>query len=407
MRKAVKSLVILVAAALLVFITACVPAPGEIAPALVPTPESTPAPAPTPEAEPAPEADWGTIEVRATDPPPADVEHVVVELSEVEVHYVSGNATEWVTIVGAPPSFDLMEVLDGVEVVLGSANVTAGKYTQIRMEVDQVTVVTTAGDSITAEIPSGTLKIVRPFTVEPGGTTVLILDFDGEKSLILPGKDLAAAKERAIFKPVVKLLIEHEEGEGEGEGEQAQEREEEQEREGEQESDEASALEAIEEVEAELAELLAWIELGGITLPADAFDEFNALLTEAKSAFDNGIYEEAERLAESAEEILSDIAEMVEDVGEDEEIRQAIEEVEAELAEMLAQLASAGITLPADFFDGLNALLTEAKNALADVDYEEAERLVEETAQALSYIAEEISDLIEELEGEGGEGEEE
>ena len=326
MKRAVKSLVTLVAAILLVFITACVPAPGEIAPAPIPTPETAPAPestpasSPAPESEPAPSSpvDRGTIEVRATDPPPADVAHAVVYLSGVEVHYVSGNATEWITIVDAPPSFDLMEVLDGVEEILGSADVAAGKYTQIRMEVDRVEVVTTAGDSYTAEIPSGTLKIVRPFTVEPGGTTILTLDFDGEKSLILTGKG------KALFKPVVKLLIEHEEGE------QAQEREEEreQEREEEHEGEEASALEAIEKAEAELAEILAQLELDGITLPAD-------------------------------------------------------------------------------FFDGLNALLAEAKNALADVDYEEAERLAEEAAQALSDIAEEISDLIEELEGEGGEGEEE
>lgn len=319
MKKAVKSLVIVVAATLLVLVTACVPTPGEIAPAPIPapeaTPEATPAPAPTPESEPAPSppVDWGTIEVRATDPPPADVAHAVVYLSEIEVHYVSGNATEWITIVGEPKSFDLMAVLDGVEEILGSANVTAGKYTQIRMAVDQVEVETTAGDKITAEIPSGTLKIVRPFTVEPGGTTVLTLDFDGEKSLILTGKG------KALFKPVVKLLIEHEEGE------QAQEREEEraQEREEAYEGEEASALEAIEKVEAELAEILAQLELEEITLPADFFDGLNALLAEARSALADVDYEEAERLVEKAGEALSEIIAIIDDLvageGEGEE----------------------------------------------------------------------------------------
>jgi hypothetical protein len=132
----------------------------------------------------------------------------------MEVHYVSDNVGEWITIIEAPPSFDLMAVI-GVEEILGSANVTPGKYTQIRMDVDRVEVVTTAGDNITAEVPSGKLKIVRPFTVEAGVTTVLTLDFDGEKSLVLPGKDVAAAAQRALFKPVVKLLVEAEVEEGE------------------------------------------------------------------------------------------------------------------------------------------------------------------------------------------------
>ncbi len=203
MKMVMKKTATLVAVSLLLFVTACVPATP-------PAPES----APIPEAELPPEANWGIIEIRATDPPPADVSSAVVYLSSIEVHYVSNSTSDWVTIVGAPPSFDLIEVLDGVEVILGSENVTAGKYTQIRMNVDMVEVVTTAGDNITAEVPSGKLKIVRPFTVEPGGITVLTLDFDGEKSLVLRGKDAASANRTALFKPVVKLLIKNEEEEG-------------------------------------------------------------------------------------------------------------------------------------------------------------------------------------------------
>jgi len=72
-----------------------------------------------------------------------------------------------------------------------------------------VEVITTAGDNITAEVPSGKLKIVRPFNVGGGTKTILTLDFDGKKSLILPGKDIDTGKQRAIFKPVVRLLVEH------------------------------------------------------------------------------------------------------------------------------------------------------------------------------------------------------
>ncbi|MBI2288711.1 MAG: DUF4382 domain-containing protein [Chloroflexi bacterium] len=96
-------------------------------------------------------------------------------------------------------------IVDEVAAVLGSANVTAGRFTQIRMEVEKVLVVTVGGDNFTAEVPSGELKIVRPFNVGGGVKTVLTLDFDGEKSLISTGQG------KFLFKPVVKLLINNKE----------------------------------------------------------------------------------------------------------------------------------------------------------------------------------------------------
>jgi len=210
MKRGSRIVVTLATALLLVFTAACVPAVTEEEEAVV-----------TPPVTPAPTVEWGIIEIRVTDPPPADVEHVFVTLANIEVHRVSDNVTGWETIPipTGNMTFDLMDVI-GVEKVLGSANVSAGKYTQIRMDVDSVEVVTVDGDNFTAEVPSGKLKIVRPFNVEAGVKTVLTLDFDGEKSLIITGKG------KALFKPVVKLLIKEK---GKAEAERAQEQEQEQE----------------------------------------------------------------------------------------------------------------------------------------------------------------------------------
>ncbi|MFC1977477.1 DUF4382 domain-containing protein [Chloroflexota bacterium] len=232
MKRTGKFVITLVMAWLLVLTAACAPIPEEITPPdKVTTPEESTTPKEvTP--EPTPTVEWGIIEIRVTDPPPADVKSAVVYLSNVEVHKAvaeqereqeqeqstGDNQTQeqeqeqeqeqtqqreggWIPVIGAPPSFDLMDVI-GITEVLGSANVTAGKYTQIRMDVDRVEVVTVDGDNFTAEVPSGKLKIVGPFSVEAGGETTLTLDFDGEKSLIITGKG------KALFKPVVKLLIE-------------------------------------------------------------------------------------------------------------------------------------------------------------------------------------------------------
>ena len=177
------------------------------------------------------------IEIRATDPPPADVSSAVVYLTEIEVHHAAGNTSSdnattdnttsdnatlddtggWIPVIDVAISFDLMEVVNGVEAILGSANVMAGKYTQIRMTVDRVEVITTDGDNFTAEVPSGKLKIVRPFEIGGGETTVLTLDFDGERSLVVTDSG------RFFFKPVVKLLIEHKENKDDTEPEEAEE----------------------------------------------------------------------------------------------------------------------------------------------------------------------------------------
>ncbi|MFC1992124.1 DUF4382 domain-containing protein [Chloroflexota bacterium] len=170
---------------------------------------------------------WGIVKILVTDPPPADVKSAVIHLSNIEVHRVSGNTSGWITVIGAPSSFDLMDVI-GVTEVLGSANITAGSFTQIRMDVTEVTGNTTDDVPYTAEVPGDKLKIVRPFNVGAGATTILTLDFDGEKSLIRTGND------RFLFKPVVKLLIEKGKAEQEREQEQEQEQEQKQKQEQEQ-----------------------------------------------------------------------------------------------------------------------------------------------------------------------------
>jgi len=177
MKGTVKRVITLFAVLLLMLITACAVAPEE----------------------------RGTIEIRVTDPPPADVTSANVTAKNIEVHRVTGEESEWITIIEGPVTFDLMKLAKAEEAeILGAEEIKVGSFTQIRMDVDSVEVVTVDGDNITAEVPSGKLKIVRPFNVEDGVKTVLTLDFDGSKSVIITGKG------EALFKPVVKLVVEYE-----------------------------------------------------------------------------------------------------------------------------------------------------------------------------------------------------
>jgi hypothetical protein len=69
------------------------------------------------------------------------------------------------------------------------------------MLIGKVEVTVGEGESQEATLPSGELKFVRPFDVLEGQTTILLLDFDADKSVKFPGDS------KIIVRPVVTLDI--------------------------------------------------------------------------------------------------------------------------------------------------------------------------------------------------------
>jgi len=88
-------------------------------------------------------------------------------------------------------------------------------------------------------------------------------------------------------------------------------------------------LEAIEDAEEELNELLEEAVEENITISQDVIDQFNSLLNQAKSKFDQGNYVEARRLAKQAEKLLDD--EKEEEELDEREIEVEIEDGKAEV----------------------------------------------------------------------------
>ena len=198
MKRAGRNVVTLMTVLLLVLIAACAPTPKEI----TPTPGEVTPPSIL---EPTPEAERGIIEIRVTDPGLVGVNSANVTARNIEVHEVAAEEGEWIIIIPGPVTFDLVKLAEEEEVeILGEEEITTGSFTQIRMDVDVVEGLTADNMSYTASVPSEKLKIVRPFNVEDGVKTILTLDFDGDKSLVMTGEG------KFIFKPVVKLLIEKE-----------------------------------------------------------------------------------------------------------------------------------------------------------------------------------------------------
>ncbi len=164
----------------------------------------------------------GAVKVLITDAPAKkEITSIMVHVSGVKVHravsqeepdegitatvqptqYEDG---EWldIGITGANP-FDLLQ-LRGVEELLAVNQLEAGRYTQVRLDIERVEVAIDGGELTEAKLPSNQLKITRPFDVLAGETTVLTIDIDAQQSLNITDSD------RITVKPVVKLTISHE-----------------------------------------------------------------------------------------------------------------------------------------------------------------------------------------------------
>lgn len=160
----------------------------------------------------------GTLQLKITDKV-ENVTSLVLNINEIRVHKASlienvtevnetqGNETNetdtagWITVFSGPRTIDLIAIKN-VEELLGETNLDADKYTQIRLVVDNATVIINE-TSYEVNVPSKNIKFIHPFTIEANKTTSLIFDFDADKSIVEAG-------DKYILKPVIKVITEFE-----------------------------------------------------------------------------------------------------------------------------------------------------------------------------------------------------
>jgi hypothetical protein len=118
-----------------------------------------------------------------------------VKVTGIEVY--KADPGRWAPVLSEPKELDLVKI-SGIEEVLGQSRLEAGRYTQVRFQVEDASVVL-GSSSFRASIPSREVRLVGTFEVEAGKTTVLTLDFDVGASLKITAKD------QAVFAPAVKL----------------------------------------------------------------------------------------------------------------------------------------------------------------------------------------------------------
>jgi hypothetical protein len=173
--------------------------------------------------------DTGTVSMNLMDLPHDEYKAVYVNISEVQVHRAGTTDNDgdgsWLTVGKPNKIYNLLELVNGVMESLGTRDLPAEKYTQVRLilgedipldqddnpdkninddfhpepnyVIDQTDIV------IPLKIPSGFntgIKLVHPFEVTKNGLMELILDFDAMRSIVETGNG------KLILKPTIKII---------------------------------------------------------------------------------------------------------------------------------------------------------------------------------------------------------
>ncbi len=126
-----------------------------------------------------------TLRLYLTDTPAAQYDSVNITFSEVSAHLDSS----WIILSDSLMKVNLLDLTNGHTVVLGSDDVPAGHYTQIRLKIVDASVVVD-GQMYHMDMPSGStsgLKFGPEFTVREGATYEMVVDFDVNHSIVTTG----------------------------------------------------------------------------------------------------------------------------------------------------------------------------------------------------------------------------
>lgn len=139
----------------------------------------------------------GTLQVLMKDSPFSEAEAVLVRFTEVSVHRTGGAWQRLDFADAAQERVCDLKRLEEVTDLLGVGQLEAGHYTQLRLEVADTKLywqnestgepcapaILVPGTWTAVTVPSGTIHLNRQFTIDPGATTTIELDFDGDKSI--------------------------------------------------------------------------------------------------------------------------------------------------------------------------------------------------------------------------------
>jgi hypothetical protein len=155
----------------------------------------------------------GTLTVMLQDSPFSDAKALLVTFSEVSVHQAEGEWTKLPFAANAITRTCDLKKLETAQDILGTGPLAAGRYTMLRVMVtsavlyfenaatgDACAPSTPAGRSASVEIPSGEVRLNRNFEVTESNTSMILLDFDGDRSVRDTGNG------RYMMAPVIGIV---------------------------------------------------------------------------------------------------------------------------------------------------------------------------------------------------------
>lgn len=152
----------------------------------------------------------GTVEVVMTDAP-ANYGSVNITVNSVRIHrnfYAETDSAEadedgWITITDKPMTVNLLDLTNGNQILLGSEELEAGTYSQVRFILGDNNTVTVDGETYDLQTPSAQqsgLKLNVHAEVEENATYILLVDFDAARSVVQQGTG------EYLLKPVLRAV---------------------------------------------------------------------------------------------------------------------------------------------------------------------------------------------------------
>jgi hypothetical protein len=149
------------------------------------------------------------IQIWLTDAP-GDYDEVNVEILGVEVHADGGDQNSgWQGLAIEDGVYDLLELTNGLDTLLGTIELPAGRISQVRLKLGNDNSIKVGDDVHDLVTPSGQqsgLKIQVHKVLQEGLTYKILLDFDVARSIVLQGNGTYS------LKPVIRAITEAQDG---------------------------------------------------------------------------------------------------------------------------------------------------------------------------------------------------
>jgi hypothetical protein len=141
---------------------------------------------------------------------PGDFQEVNIDIEDVQVHVGEGeNESGWKSLDVNRGIYNLLELTNGLETLLGNSELPPGKISQVRLVLGEHNTIKVGGETFDIQTPSASqsgLKIQIHETLMAGITYKVLLDFDAARSIVETGND------NYILKPVIRAVTEAQDG---------------------------------------------------------------------------------------------------------------------------------------------------------------------------------------------------